>query len=323
MRLRQIEVFHAVYSCGSITQAAKILNVSQPSVSKVLAHAEQQLGYVLFERLRGKLVPTPEANVLFAHAAEVAASLDRLRQVAGNLQGMEQGRIRLAAGNHYNPMGPCSSPYRLPEEVIGPDVPCEGLELRIDNYRWAEVPRIVNNNAKTYRILQGFRGSFGENWDWDSAILYNKAERDEVTRNRISNTLLAEALADTSPNAYNPWGAGEVDRTNIECTLVDVYRNNEAELALIDFKLSNPSLFRIRGGNEVGFLAGAEYRDESFKDDRDPRLLPGRSHVLVIRPVVRYPGSPRSPVFTDRRREASLVSRRAAVLGFPDGQRNS
>ena len=97
MRLRHIEVFHAVYSCGSITQAAKILNVSQPSVSKVLAHAEQQLGYVLFERVRGKLVPTPEADVLFTHAAEVAASLDRLRQVAGNLQGMEQGRIRLAA----------------------------------------------------------------------------------------------------------------------------------------------------------------------------------------------------------------------------------
>ena len=178
----------------------------------------------------------------------------------------------VAAGNYYNPLGPCSSPYRLPEEVIGPDVPCEGLELRIDNYRWAEVPRIVDNDAKTYRILQGFRGSFGDNWDWDSAILYNKAERDEVTRNRVSNTLLAEALADTSPNAYNPWGAGEVDRTNIERALVDVYRNNEAELALIDFKVSNPSLFRIWGGNEVGFLAGAEYRDESFKDDRDPRL---------------------------------------------------
>ena len=41
MRLRHIEVFHAVYSCGSITRAAEVLNVSQPSVSKVLAHAEQ------------------------------------------------------------------------------------------------------------------------------------------------------------------------------------------------------------------------------------------------------------------------------------------
>ena len=67
MRLRQIEVFHAVYSCGSVTGAAEILNVSQPSVSKVLAHAEQQLGFPLFDRVRGKLVPTPEADRLFAH----------------------------------------------------------------------------------------------------------------------------------------------------------------------------------------------------------------------------------------------------------------
>jgi len=61
MRLRQIEVFHAVYSSGSITGAAALLNVSQPSVSKVLAHAEQQLGYLA----RGKAV-RPNQSVWFS-----------------------------------------------------------------------------------------------------------------------------------------------------------------------------------------------------------------------------------------------------------------
>ena len=60
--LRQIEVFHAVYSSGSMTNAAALLNVSQPSVSKVLAHAEQQLGYRLFDRVKGKLIPTPGSS---------------------------------------------------------------------------------------------------------------------------------------------------------------------------------------------------------------------------------------------------------------------
>ena len=97
MRLRHIEVFHAVYTCGSVTRAAEALNVSQPSVSKVLAHAEQQLGYRLFDRVKGKLVPTPEADQLFSHVDEVNDSLDRMRHVAENLRTAEQGRIRIAA----------------------------------------------------------------------------------------------------------------------------------------------------------------------------------------------------------------------------------
>ncbi len=96
MRLRQIEVFHAVYTTGSMTGAAAMLNVSQPSVSKVLAHAEQQLGYLLFDRVKGKLVPTPEAHRLFAHVSAVYRDVDRLRHVAANLRAGNSGHIRIA-----------------------------------------------------------------------------------------------------------------------------------------------------------------------------------------------------------------------------------
>ena len=52
----------------------------------MLAHAEQQLGYRLFDRIKGKLVPTPEAEQLFAHVDEVNESLERMREVAENLR---------------------------------------------------------------------------------------------------------------------------------------------------------------------------------------------------------------------------------------------
>jgi DNA-binding transcriptional LysR family regulator len=97
MRLRQIEVFHAVYTHGSITNAAAALNVSQPSVSKVLAHAEQQLGYRLFDRVKGKLIPTPEAHQLFGHVRDVYEDVDRLRHLAVNLRDASAGRIRVAS----------------------------------------------------------------------------------------------------------------------------------------------------------------------------------------------------------------------------------
>jgi outer membrane receptor protein involved in Fe transport len=178
-------------------------------------------------------------------------------------------KLRVAADNYYNPLGPCGSPNRLPEELIGTEVPCEGVQLEIDNYRIAEIPRIVDNDGEAYRILAGLSGTFGSDWDWDSAVLYNKSERYEVTHNRISNTLMQEALDDPTPAAYNPFGGGVA--TNVERTLIDVYRDSEAELKLVDFKLSNIGLFKIWGGH-VGFLAGIEYRKESFYDDRDPRL---------------------------------------------------
>ena len=96
MRLRQIEVFHAIYSSGSMTNAAALLNVSQPSISKVLSHAEQQLGFALFERSKGRLVPTPEADQLFKHVTRVYQDVDRLRHIARNLRSADVGRVRIA-----------------------------------------------------------------------------------------------------------------------------------------------------------------------------------------------------------------------------------
>jgi len=96
MRLRHIEVFHAVYTSGSITNAAKLLNVSQPSVSKVLAHAEQQLGFALFDRLKGKIVPTQEAERLISHVTDAYDNISELRRISENLCTSDSGLIRIA-----------------------------------------------------------------------------------------------------------------------------------------------------------------------------------------------------------------------------------
>ena len=176
-------------------------------------------------------------------------------------------KLRVGPENYYNPFGPCGSPNRLPDEVIG-DVPCSGAELEIDNYRFAEVPRIVESDGSVFRALQGLRGEVNA-WDWEAAYLWSKAEREDLTRNRVSNLLMAEALFDPTPAAYNPFSGGE--NSNIERALVDVYRNSETDLLLVDFKLSNTELLNLPAG-PVAFLAGGEYREESFVDDRDPRL---------------------------------------------------
>ena len=61
LTLRQLEVVYAILRAGSVTGAAGYLNVSQPAVSNVLRHTEQQLKFKLFERIGGRLNVTPEA----------------------------------------------------------------------------------------------------------------------------------------------------------------------------------------------------------------------------------------------------------------------
>ena len=86
MRLRHIEVFNAVMLTGSVSAAARLINVTQPAVSRTLQHAELQLGITLFHRVRNRLVPTPEARALAPHVERVFADLDAVRRVAATLK---------------------------------------------------------------------------------------------------------------------------------------------------------------------------------------------------------------------------------------------
>ena len=81
MKLRHIEVFQAIRQAGSVSGAAQLLHVSQPAVSKVLQHAEQQLGFPLFLRVRGKL----------------SDSLQAVRRLAQNLRRQPGHSLRIGA----------------------------------------------------------------------------------------------------------------------------------------------------------------------------------------------------------------------------------
>ena len=96
MRLRHIEVFNNVYKTGSVTAAAKLLNVSQPSVSKVLAHAEQQIGFPLFERIKRRLIATPEADILYRHTAIMEDVLTDINEISEGLAEIPVDRLRVA-----------------------------------------------------------------------------------------------------------------------------------------------------------------------------------------------------------------------------------
>lgn len=96
MRLRHIEVLYAIRRTGSISAAAASLLITQPAVSKLLKHAEQQLGFPLFRRVRGRLLATDEAETLFVDIERVQEALDRTRHTATVLREGLEIHLRIA-----------------------------------------------------------------------------------------------------------------------------------------------------------------------------------------------------------------------------------
>jgi len=95
MRLRHIEVFHAIMQVGTISGAAKLLYVTQPAVTKVLRHCEMQLGIPLFVRVKGRLHPTPEARRLFIEVDRLHRDLQSVRRLASSLKDKMAETVRL------------------------------------------------------------------------------------------------------------------------------------------------------------------------------------------------------------------------------------
>jgi len=131
-----------------------------------------------------------------------------------------------------------------------------------------DTPRGYDSHRTTLRLLQGLRGSMGD-WDWDAAVLWSQAKSKQNNSGRQSLTLLNEALALSTPDAYNPFcGPNCNDESPFT---IDIVRGNSTSLYMFDFKASTPELFDLPAG-PVGMLVGFESRKESYQDMRDPRI---------------------------------------------------
>lgn len=93
--LRHIEIFHAVMTAGNLTEAARLLHTSQPTVSRELARCERLLGLTLFSRLRGRLHPTAQGLRLFEEVQRSWYGLDRIVNAAQGLREFKEGELSI------------------------------------------------------------------------------------------------------------------------------------------------------------------------------------------------------------------------------------
>ncbi len=194
-------------------------------------------------------------NEFFAELGQYNSDYRRLKEPAGDFS---TALLNIGPDYYYtNLLG------------INSDNSSSNKNIRIDNWRPDIGPRIINVEKETSRFLVGLRGTTDSGWDWETALLSSKAESEDFTQNRLSNSLLEAGLADSTSNAINIFSSDV--KTALAPAMIDVYRNDTSELNSFDFKASNPEIFNMPAG-PVAMLVGYEYRKEEYSDDRDPRL---------------------------------------------------
>ncbi|WP_159454055.1 LysR family transcriptional regulator [Roseovarius albus] len=85
--LKGLRAFEEVYLSESYTSAAKALNVQQPAISYQIKRLEEDLGIALFEKTRGRLVPTLQAHELFE---TISRAFGSIRKTAERLRYADQ-----------------------------------------------------------------------------------------------------------------------------------------------------------------------------------------------------------------------------------------
>lgn len=94
---RQIEVFRMVMRLGSARRAAAALHISQPAVTQIVLQLEKAARLRLFDRTKGRMVPTPEATSLMDEVERVYVGLDAVQRKVNHLRSNEDTVLRVGA----------------------------------------------------------------------------------------------------------------------------------------------------------------------------------------------------------------------------------
>ncbi|MFC3286116.1 LysR family transcriptional regulator [Litchfieldella rifensis] len=97
LRDKQVLAFKHVMESGTVSGAARRMLIAQPGVTRLLKQLEHDVGFELFERVRGRLIPTPEARIFYREVARVWMGIEHLSDTARRIREREVGGLRISA----------------------------------------------------------------------------------------------------------------------------------------------------------------------------------------------------------------------------------
>ncbi|AUA33302.1 LysR family transcriptional regulator [Pseudomonas sp. SGAir0191] len=146
MNLREIEAFRVVMNAGSTSKAASMLGVSQPAVSQAIRKLESNAGFALFHRIRGRLVPTQEAQALMVDVDRVFVGMEAIEHRMKSLRNYGTDRLTIAAhpalGNAF-----------IPRALASFDLPARNLRVSMKVLSSREVHQEVSSGQCDFGLM--------------------------------------------------------------------------------------------------------------------------------------------------------------------------
>jgi DNA-binding transcriptional LysR family regulator len=120
-----LKTFITIADCGSFSQAADKLFLTQPAISKRIAQLEQELGTRLFDRIGRQTTLTEAGRILRQRAQQILLEIDDSKREIANLSGDVSGSLVLGTSHHI-------SLHRLPPVLRSyvPQYPKVKLDIR-------------------------------------------------------------------------------------------------------------------------------------------------------------------------------------------------
>lgn len=167
--------------------------------------------------------------------------------------------------------GGLATPFQAILEVGHPDNPFNAdptpgraaVGIRFENF-----PGGTELTNTQYRLLGGLKGTFGS-WDWESAVLWNRTEREETSYGFLRLPVLRQMLGAPGPTSGRSLASIASD-PNLSLPITN---RAYAEIAQWDGKISTE--FGKLPGGAIGFAAGLELRREAIQINPDPANAAG------------------------------------------------
>lgn len=97
MQFQQLNAFKAVYELGTVTAAADYIHITQPAVSRLIASLERHIGFKLFQRVKGRLLPSEKGKAFYIEVSKAYSALESLSESASDIKNSSFGSLHISA----------------------------------------------------------------------------------------------------------------------------------------------------------------------------------------------------------------------------------